>query len=286
VSGISCSWPGHGNTQGRHNNGITFSPECGDDNNLRPEWDLSGAMNQSWNPSTYANNAGFVPAYGASLVDALAPAAGMRVLDVGCGDGVLTAELAARGAQVLGVDASAAMVAAAKARGLDARVIDAAKLPFEGEFDAAFSNAALHWVRAQDEALAGIRRALKPGGRLVAEMGGHGNVAAIMVALRAVAAQRGLPFQNPFCFPSADEQEERLGRCGFAVEEIRLYPRPTPLATGIRGWLETFAVAMFDATALGTVIEGVEALLAPSLRDSAGRWTADYVRLRFTARAV
>jgi SAM-dependent methyltransferase len=242
-------------------------------------------MKQTWDPSRYASNAGFVPAYGRALLDALAPAAGLRVLDVGCGDGVLTAEIAARGASVVGIDSSPAMICAARRRGLDARVMDAARLPFVEEFDAAFSNAALHWVREQDAALAGIRRALKPGARFVAEMGGHGNVAAIMVALRAVSSRRGLAFESPYCFPSEDEYRARLGRHGFEVGEMVLYPRPTPLPTGIRGWLDTFVAGMFEPSLREAVIEDVEALLAPSLRDEAGRWTADYVRLRFVAHA-
>ena len=243
-------------------------------------------MNQAWNASKYASNAGFVPALGAPLVDLLAPRPGMRVLDVGCGDGVLTKTLVERGASVVGIDASAAMIEAACARVLDARVVDAAKLPFEAEFDAAFSNAALHWVLEQDAAIAGVRRALKPGAAFVAEMGGHGNVASILVALRAAAKRVGVPFGHPYCFPSAEEQSARLARHRFSVEEMILFPRPTPLPTGIRGWLETFAAGFFDAAVLPAIIDEAEALLAPSLRDSAGRWTADYVRLRFVARAV
>jgi SAM-dependent methyltransferase len=242
-------------------------------------------MKQVWDPSRYASSAGFVPAYGAPLVEMLAPTAGMRVLDVGCGDGVLTAELAARGASVVGIDASAEMIAAARARGLDARVMPAERLDFREEFDAAFSNAALHWVREQDAALAGIRRALKRGGRFVAEMGGHGNVAAIMVALRAVTARLEIAFESPYYFPSAAEYRARLERHGFLVEEIALFARPTALPTGMRGWLETFIVAMLEPAQRARVIDEVEALLAPSLRDDSGNWTADYVRLRFVARA-
>lgn len=227
-----------------------------------------------------------MPALGAPLVDRLAPQAGMRVLDVGCGDGVLTAALAERGATVVGVDASEAMVEAARGRGLDARVVDAAKLPFEAEFDAAFSNAALHWVLEQDAAIAGVRRALKKGAPFVAEMGGHGNCASILVALRAAAERVGAPFGHPYCFPSADEQAARLVRHGFSIEEMNLFPRPTPLPTGIRGWLDTFATGFFDKAVLPAIIDEAESLLAPSLRDSDGRWTADYVRLRFVARAV
>jgi SAM-dependent methyltransferase len=243
-------------------------------------------MEQSWDPSRYVSNAGFVPAYGAPLLDELAPGPGMRVLDVGCGDGVLSAEIAARGATVVGIDASAAMVEAARRRGVDARVIPAEQLSFESEFDAAFSNAALHWVRDQDAALAGIRRALKLGARFVAEMGGHGNVAAIMVALRAVLERRGRRLASPFHFPTAEEYGACLARHGFEVREIGLYPRPTPLPTGIRGWLETFAGGMLDAAIRDDAIAEVEALLEPSLRDNSGRWTADYVRLRFVARAA
>ena len=165
-------------------------------------------------------------------------------------------------------------------------VVDAANLPFEAEFDAAFSNAALHWVLEQDAAIAGVRRALKPGALFVAEMGGHGNVASILVALRAAAKRVGVPFGHPYCFPSAEEQSARLARHRFSVEEMILFPRPTPLPTGIRGWLETFAAGFFDRAVLPAIIDEAEALLAPSLRDSAGRWTADYVRLRFVARAV
>ena len=120
------------------------------------------------------------------MVDALAPAEGERILDIGCGDGVLTETIVATGASVVGIDASASMVAAAVARGIDARLADARRLNFREEFDAAFSNAALHWMPEIDTVLAGVHDALVPGGRFVGELGGHGNVAAIATAIRAV----------------------------------------------------------------------------------------------------
>jgi SAM-dependent methyltransferase len=243
-------------------------------------------MKQAWDPSRYASNAGFVAAYGTPLVDMLALTPGMRVLDIGCGDGVLSTELVARGASVVGIDASAEMVEAARRRGIDAHVIPAEALRFEAEFDAAFSNAALHWIRDQDAALASVRRALKPGARFVAEMGGHGNIAAISVALRAVAARRGVPFERDNYYPTDVEYRGRLERAGFAVAQISLFPRPTPLPTGMRGWLDTFAASMLEPALRDEVFREVEALLAPSLRDNAGRWTADYVRLRFVAHAL
>ncbi len=148
-------------------------------------------VTNTWTSETYRQNAAFVPALGAAVVALLNPQPGERILDLGCGEGSLTEQIAASGATIVGIDTSEDMVAAAKARGLDARVMDAERLTFAEEFDAVFSNAALHWVRDHDALLNGVHRALKPGGRFVAEFGGHGNIAAIQVAIRAVLARRG-----------------------------------------------------------------------------------------------
>src|SRR5262245_3803803 len=142
-------------------------------------------MTQTWSPSGYAQHAAFVPALGAGILEKLAPAAGERILDLGCGDGSLTVQLIERGATVVGIDSSPEMVEAALGRGLEAYVMDATGLTFDGVFDAVFSNAVLHWVHDQDAVLSGVFRALVPGGRFVAEFGGHTNIAAISVALRA-----------------------------------------------------------------------------------------------------
>ena len=141
---------------------------------------MTSAIPQTWNPDQYARNAGFVPALGLPVVELLDPQPGERILDLGCGDGVLTEKLASLGCQVVGVDSSAAQVAAAQARGLDARVVDAHELPFEAEFDAVFSNAALHWMRQPEAVIAGVWRALEPGGRFVGELGGAGNIAPVL----------------------------------------------------------------------------------------------------------
>jgi SAM-dependent methyltransferase len=243
-------------------------------------------MAQTWSPSDYQQHAGFVPVLGASILAQLAPSPGERILDIGCGDGVLTADIAASGVAVVGIDASPEMTAAARARGLDARTIDARALPFEREFDAVFSNAALHWIREADAVLAGAARALKPGGRFVVEFGGHMNVAAIVVAIRAVFAAHGIPFNSPWYYPTPDEYRARLEAHGFEVRDIRLFPRPTPLPTGMIGWLRTFGIARFEGvpTELGARIEEeIVELLRPALCDSQGRWTADYVRLQAVA---
>ena len=149
-------------------------------------------MTQRWDPNRYATSARFVAELGEPLIGLLAPKPGERILDLGCGDGALTEKIVATGATVVGVDASAEMVVAARARGLDARVMDGQSLGFDHEFDAVLSNAALHWMRQPDAVLKGVRRALKPGGRLVAEFGGAGNVASVAEALIEALGRRGI----------------------------------------------------------------------------------------------
>ena len=247
---------------------------------------------QPWDPARYVEHAAYVPRLGQPLVDLLAPQPGERVLDIGCGDGALTAALAQSGATVAGVDASPAMVAAAQARGLDARVADAAALPggpdFDGAFDAVFTNAALHWVPDHEAVAAGMARMLKPGGRVVGELGGHGNVAAIVTALVAVLGRRGMDASViPWTFPTAERFAARLQRHGFTVDSCALIHRPTPLETGMAAWLEVFATGLFarlDPAEREAARDEAVALLRPALCDDQGNWTGDYVRLRFTAR--
>ena len=244
---------------------------------------------QHWSAERYAATAHFVPAFGAPVVELLDPQPGERILDLGCGDGVLTEKIGAIGATVVAVDAAPDMVAAAKARGLDARVIPGQSLAFEGEFDAVFSNAALHWMRPQEAVLDGVRRALKPGGRFVAEMGGHNNTAAVLTAVRAVLARRGIEALSlsPWYFPSAAAYQKKLEAAGFAVEEIAIIPRPTPIDAGLDAWLEAFAEDFLNPLPSDdrrAARQEICELLQPILRDETGLWIADYVRLRFRAR--
>jgi trans-aconitate methyltransferase len=243
---------------------------------------------QHWSAARYAATAHFVPAFGAPVVELLAPQPGERILDVGCGDGVLTAAIAAAGASVVAVDAAPDMVAAAKAKGLDAHVVPGQSLAFERAFDAVFSNAALHWMRPQEAVLAGVARALKPGGRFVAEMGGHNNTAAIQVAFRAVLAKRGIEALDltPWYFPSAAAYQARLEAAGFRVEDIAIIPRPTPLTAGLAAWLDTFAEDFLNPLTeddRAVAKQEICDLLQPILQDETGLWIADYVRLRFKA---
>ena len=244
---------------------------------------------QAWEAARYAANARFVADLGLPVVELLAPQPGERILDLGCGDGVLTRRLAEIGCSVVGIDAAPDMVREACVRGVDARLADGADLRFAAEFDAVFSNAALHWMSADPDAvIAGVARALRPGGRFVGEFGGQGNVAAIVVALVAVLARRGIDGAAliPWYFPTPDEYRQRLERLGFKVERIDLIPRPTPLPTGMAAWLETFAdpfLRTVPETERGPIRAEAVDLLQHVLRDNTGRWTADYVRLRFAA---
>jgi trans-aconitate methyltransferase len=244
---------------------------------------------QQWDPDTYARNARFVSDLGAGVVELLAPQAGERILDLGCGDGALTEKLVAAGCLVVAIDGSAEQIAAARARGLDARCAQAETLPFEAEFDAVFSNAVLHWIRDADAVLASVHRALKPGGRFVAEFGGAGCVLIIRTALSRALARRGLDAAalDPWFFPTDDAYRARLEANGFTVTTMTLFPRPTPLPGDVSDWLETFAQPFLGALAAGdrrTFIDEVRHEVQPQLFDGARGWMADYVRLRFSAR--
>lgn len=245
------------------------------------------ARAQTWNAGTYGAHARFVADLAGPVLEWLSARPGERILDLGCGDGIITEALGQAGVEMVGVDASEDMVAAARALGVDARVMDGEALTFAQEFDAVFSNAALHWMPRPQAVISGVARALKPGGRFVAEFGGHTNVAAIGTAMRAVAKMRnGDPaLAGPWFFPTPDEYRALLEGQGFAVKRIGLFGRPTPLKTGMSAWLMVFRKPFFDQFGedAEAAVADVEELLAPSLRDQSGNWTADYVRLRVEA---
>ena len=244
---------------------------------------------QTWNPCEYSAHGRFVTDLGANILAWLDPAQGEEILDIGCGDGVLSRQIMERGARVVGVDGSSEMVEAARKRGVPAQVMDATQMTFQHQFDAVFSNAALHWIHDQPALLRGVARALKPGGRFVAEFGGHGNIAAIRVALHAALAHHEMAdlMVDDNYFPSVSEYRQLLEGHGFAVEAMELVPRPTPLPSGMRAWLTVFRRGVFDAVPQDlreTILQETLEHLQPALRDSEGNWTADYVRLRFRAR--
>ena len=243
---------------------------------------------QVWDAAAYAATGRFVADLAGGVVEWLAPQPGEAILDLGCGDGALTERLAATGAVMTGVDASAGMVAQARARGLNVHQASADAMDFAGEFDAVFSNAALHWMPDAKAVLAAVHRALRPGGRFVAEMGGQGNIAAIRVALQAVLAKHGIDAEAVAAsfYPSPAEYRRLLQDAGFTVQSIELIPRPTPLPAGMEAWLSTFRNGVLGTLApedrVKAVAETVD-LLRPALCDADGNWVADYVRLRFSA---
>jgi trans-aconitate methyltransferase len=243
---------------------------------------------QTWDPNRYAQNARFVADLGAPVVELLAPRPGERILDLGCGDGALTEKLVAAGCTVVGVDGSAEQIAAACQRGLDARVKNGEQLDFNREFDAVFSNAALHWMKRADAVIDGVRRALKPGGRFVAEMGGFGCVAKVRGALTTALAKRGIDTEplDPWYFPTAEDYGGRLKAHGFTIDSISLFDRPTELPGALTAWLETFGEPFTHSlppAERDDLRHEVEAALRPQLCGTDGVWRADYVRLRFAA---
>ena len=188
----------------------------------RAENEGMSGISQTWNTDAYAANGRFVATMAAGVVELLAPQPGERILDVGCGDGVLTEQLVRSGADVIGVDNSLAMLEAARKRGLRVEYHSADALPYRAEFDAVFSNAALHWLAAERHPvlLKSVWRALKPGGRFVAEMGGQGNIAAIRTALSAVLAPYGIDTEHAAAsfYPAPAVYRRLLEDAGFTVD--------------------------------------------------------------------
>jgi len=247
---------------------------------------VSSSHAQHWQPSRYAENARFVSDLGMPVVELLSPQSGEHILDLGCGDGVLTLKLVELGCEVVGVDSSPDMVDAAQSLGLNAQVMDAQTISFSNEFDAVFSNAVLHWIQYPEHVIAGVWAALKRGGRFVAEFGGYGNVDAIVNAIDSALFSQNIKVANPWFFPRPEEYRALLEARGFAVRSLELIPRPTRLPGDMGGWLETFAQPYISALPLaerpGFISEVTDAL-RPVLRDAKGDWYADYVRLRFCA---
>ncbi len=248
----------------------------------------SNTSKQEWHADTYQKHANFVSALTNKVLALLDPKPGERILDLGCGDGVLTQKIDSCGAEVIGVDVSENLLASAREKNLNVINMDGHQLVFENEFDAVFSNAALHWMTEPDRVLFGIHKALKDEGRFVAEFGGHGNVAAIVTAMRGAASKFNgdLELAGPWFYPTPEEYTERLEIAGFKVQEIGLHPRPTLLPTAIEGWLMTFRKPFFDQfpeNIKTDILQEVIEILRPSLCDTKGQWTADYVRIRVKA---
>ena len=232
-----------------------------------------------WDAADYARFGGFVPALGEAALDLLDPQPGEHILDVGCGDGTLTEKIVARGATVVGIDNSLSMVGAARVRGLDVRLMDAAELKFAEAFDAAFSNATLHWVLDKERAARAIWFALKFDGRFAGEFGGTGNLARLREALDTELVIRGYipPVEDANWYPNVEEFAEIYENAGFTAIDARLIERPTRLEHGVAGWVTVFRAGWMDRA--GAPEEEHPAIAAALDTD-----IADYVRLRFMMR--
>jgi len=241
---------------------------------------------QTWSPETYLRHGAFVSLLGEPVVQVLAPKAGERILDLGCGEGLLTEKIVAAGADVLGIDNSEIQVEGARARGLSATAMDGLDMEFENEFDAVFSNAALHWMSPLSKVFENVYRALKPGGRFVAEMGGAGNIQTIRMALYNALMRRGIDpsIYDPWSYLGDSSAKMMLQRVGFEARSVTLIRRPTDLPGDIGPWLETFAGSFLQPVAedqRAALIDEVRDHLQSDLFDPNNKWVADYVRLRF-----
>ena len=247
----------------------------------------------TWNAGLYDGKHSFVFKYGEDVVQLLAPQNGERILDIGCGTGYLTNLIAQAGARVIGIDKSASMIQRAQAvyPDLDLRVMSAADFDFDAPFDAVFSNAVLHWVLEKEAAIDCIAKALRPGGRLVLEMGGKGNNEGILVPTRKLLSRHGY-YRNaasqPWYFPSLAEYTTLLEHRGFRIRFAAHFDRPTQLQdtdNGIKDWLRMFGEAIFKdipESKIESLLEEIQETLKPTHYKN-HTWFADYKRLRIVA---
>ena len=246
----------------------------------------------NWNAQLYDDKHSFVWKLAAGVLELLDPKPGERILDLGCGTGHLTGKIAEARAHVVGVDRSPEMIAQAREKypALRFEVMDARELVLDGNFDAVFSNATLHWINEPGRVVTGIAKLLKPGGRFVAEFGGKGNTGELLKAVARVWTKHAVPGPppRPWYYPTIAEYSGLLEKHGLEVTYAVLFDRPTPLDDGERGlrnWLDMFGasfVASLPEATRNQLRDELERELRPTLfRD--GHWVMDYRRLRVSA---
>ena len=244
-------------------------------------------MSQFWNPHLYDQHHTFVAQYGQGLIELLSPKQGERILDLGCGTGDLTYQIKQRGARVMGVDHSEAMLAAARKKYPDIPFLlaDARKLNLQVQFDAVFSNAVLHWIKQPQAVLHSIWNVLLPQGRFVAEFGGKGNVQLIQQQIEQVLKRAGVQVESPWYFPSIGEYATLMEQVGFRVVYATHFDRLTKLEDGFNGlqhWLKMLAGPYFESIPSSEADQFIKQI-ENNLRDKLykeGSWYADYKRIR------
>jgi len=254
---------------------------------------LCASKKDRWDSSLYEDRHSYVWKKGEALIELLDLKPGHRVLDLGCGTGHLTAQIAAQGADVTGIDSSASMIAQARQNFPKLKFVlgDGSAFRFESPFDRVFSNAALHWMPEAESVIATVRENLNPEGLFVLEMGAKGNIARIVSALSVVLREAGHNPRSPWYFPSAAQYAGLLEKYGFEIEALWTFDRPSELdhpEKGLREWLEMFAGVWFEgvpAPSRAPLITELESRLRPALFRG-GRWRLDYRRLRVVARKL
>ena len=253
---------------------------------------VGGAGSFEWNADLYSTKHNFVFKYGEDLINWLPPKYGERLLDLGCGTGEPTNELSKSGATIIGIDASEQMIRKAKEHFVNIPffVKDAINFSFDKPFDAAFSNATLHWINEQLKVLQCIYNSLKTGGRFVFEMGGKHNIESIHNAVKQAMEEAHLQDKIPTVsnyFPSVAEQTNLLEQAGFTVADVAYFKRPTVLQgeEGMRNWIIQFCTFFFTQISPEEkermINRAVEVLQPTNYKN--GTWYADYVRLRVKA---
>lgn len=247
----------------------------------------------SWDAELYKDKHSFVYNYGVSLIELLNPKKEERILDLGCGTGELTYQISKLSKEVIGIDKSQEMINSARENfaDIDFEVGSAENLNFTEKFDSVFSNATLHWVKNYQATIQSIYRNLKPGGKIVAEFGGKGNVELIISALRRGLDQKGYLKQSKtdiWYFPSIGEYTSELEKESFKVKYAKHYDRPTELAdnaSGIKDWIEMFGKSFFKDVKkedVDQIILETENSLRPLLFRN-NKWYADYKRIQIIA---
>ncbi len=246
----------------------------------------------AWDPMLYNNRHSFVAKYGEALIPLLDPRPGEKILDLACGTATLTNQISSSGAKVFGIDRSETMIKQARIDypHLELLIGDAHSFKFEWQFDAIFSNAALHWMLEPEKVLQCVWSALKPGGRFVFEMGGKGNTKIIEDACEYAISKLGYPVPPPInFFPSISEYSTMLERQGFIITYAHYFERPTPLVgiEGLRNWIRMLRnnfLINLNLEEQDSFFKFAEEYAKPKLMNQNGEWIADYVRLRMVAK--